>query len=79
MIKKIRVLCNLCHQEINLNKDNYCRHEDFQGKKHIITAYYHNNCFHNMINNMQQKVMQSIFANIPSITKEVKKQMEIAQ
>jgi len=77
--KGIIVFCNLCNQEINMDKDDYCKHEDLRGKKHVGIAYYHNKCFHNMLSKMQEKVMSSIMSSIPYITKEVKKQIEVMQ
>jgi len=75
----IKEICGICHTEIILEKDDYARHDDFRGKKLFLRKYYHAMCFNNLFIKIQQKVMQTIMANIPAITKEVKKQMEIAQ
>ena len=45
--KKWKGKCVICHNEINLDKENYIKLIDMKGKKQISYCLYHPNCWQN--------------------------------
>lgn len=42
--------CNICHRNINVDKDSYVVVTDYKEAKFFSMGYYHNSCYNKAIN-----------------------------
>lgn len=76
------IKCNLCHEEINLSKDNYVKVTDYKRGNFFMENYYHNKCYNDVLAeiklNRQKLLVKSLDKLLVRADQLVEKQEELS-